>query len=153
MTQEPEWIMALPPPDHTRLTDVDHVNLKNMIELIFPEMVGDLSSSQNAASMYEPFQPLLRHVITAAAQYFTDHGYDDIAGMANQLLDGGKLNSPQVARAPQAAEVARLIQEKFRYAARTRDHDDLDAALHFMQTVIADAMDCARKQALGVPPG
>jgi hypothetical protein len=144
--------MALPPPDHTRLTDVDHVNLKNMIELIFPEMVGDLSSSQNAASMYEPFQPLLRQVLTAAVSFFSDHGYESLASMARELLDSGKLDSPGVARAPQAAEVAWLIQEKLRYASQTRDQDDLDAARHFMQTVIADAMDCAVKQALGVPP-
>lgn len=142
------------------ITHQEYRDLHNIIAMITHEMLGDLSSSANIDSVYEPFQPLIRQILTAGVTYFSDHGADGLRAIAQALLDGGKLDGSRVARSPDAAEVRDRLWNEDPGTARSQlsrqPESTIDAIVQRtvsrQVSVIADAMDCAYKQALAAPP-
>lgn len=142
------------PESDGELTDEEYANLHSTIDVahfIFTQMLQDLGASGEVGSMYEPFQPLVRMVMIAAVAYYRDHGQPALAERARALIDSGRLDSPSVARAPSPAEVTATIIKRLDEA--SADVEDLYTAEYkaMMVSVIADAMDCACKQAIAAP--
>jgi hypothetical protein len=135
------------------LTDEEYANLHNTIDVmhfIFTQMLQDLPASGSVYSMYAPFQPLVRSVMIAAVAYYRDNGQPELQRRAQELLDSGKLDSATVARAPSAQEVTGIVMELADWD-REKFADERAQVTAQVRSVIADAMDCAYKQAIAAP--
>jgi hypothetical protein len=153
MNDESEWLADPPPePEVQSLTNADHVNIvatSILVEDILKAMLDDVGDSDNIASVYLPFQVLLRQVMIAGQQYFAMRSQSALADTVKDLLESGKLDSPSVARSPSAAEVANLVirQAIGGYATFGSPW----TVRPEITRIVADAMDCAYKQAIGAP--
>jgi hypothetical protein len=117
---------------------------------VLKAMLDDVGDSFNVASVYEPFQVLLRQIMTAAVSYYAMQGSAELAALARELLESGRLDSPSVARAPTPAEVASCIIREL--SGTGADMHDIERQWRSdMASIIADAMDCAYKQAIAAP--
>ncbi len=152
MSKGSEWLTAGDTPDPLSLTDTDHASIANVTSLVgfvLRAALDGVGDSSNMASVYEPFQVLLRQIMVAAAQYGTDNDYGGITRIASELLTSGKLDSPSVARAPTPAEVGTLVFNSM--FTSLQEMDSPPEAEAKVQSIVADAMDCAYKQAIAAP--
>jgi hypothetical protein len=155
MNDGSEWLADPPPePEVQSLTNADHVNIvatSILVEDILKAMLDDVGDSDNIASVYPPFQVLLRQLMIAGQQYFSMQGQSALAESVKDLLDSGKLDSPSVARSPSPAEVQlRMLSELEKLSSDVYDlYKGPEGDV--VKSVIADAMDCAYKQAIGAP--
>jgi hypothetical protein len=126
--------------------------LTGLISLMLSEMRSELLYGSSVTSMYAPFQPLVRQLVTAAMQYFSDsdHSMPGLRDEARALLDSGKLDSPSVARAPTPQELSAILIYVVK-GSRLESEQDWQGLGIMFQQLTADAMDCAYKQAIAAP--